>query len=336
MSDANDPQRVSIAKWAPSADLRRWLLIGVWAVALNVCLSAASLAIDLLRDKEAQGFTVTDGLDWAAVLALIPVLLAFLALGRETPSLGLWRSSIGVFGATWLSQAMSAGAFADSESADLWEVLTTVAVVVGVVCLFVLVSRKPSSFLQPAPGESPAQEPAVEEPAAEGTAVKEPEPNEPGANRSEKAPSKKRGWGCVTGVLAFTAARFLRKAFRRIDFDWGLVGSIAPIVILCCVLCCLLAFLVWFGISKIRLRHKLGSMAAVSGWADLVSAALSLAFYLLVAFAIFQAAVHQEDPDLYQRTLRIPGTIVDVFDLLWTALLGGLFLSVRGRVARPS
>jgi hypothetical protein len=54
-------------------------------------------------------------LDLAVVLPQILILLAFLALGREVRGIGLWSSSIGMFGAMWLMKAMYAAFFNEAE-----------------------------------------------------------------------------------------------------------------------------------------------------------------------------------------------------------------------------
>jgi hypothetical protein len=254
----------------------------------------------------------------------ILALLAFLTLAREAGSISLWRSSIGVFGSTWL-MAVYAIDFAGPQGGGLWEALITVAVGVGLVFLLVLVSRRPSAFPQPAPEASPTPQPAVDPPKQD----------EASADPAEKPRPGKSAWGWAAIIFAFVAARILRKVVRRTAFDWGQVGHIACIVLVCCLLCALVAFVVWFGISKIRLRHKLGSMAAVSGGADLVSAALNLAFYLLLAFATVRAASHLLELDWSDPSLRIPATMVDVFDLAWKALFAVLFVSIRGRIVHP-
>jgi hypothetical protein len=67
----------------------------------------------------------------------------------------------------------------------------------------------------------------------------------------------------------------------------------------------------------------------------LVSAGLGLALYLFIAFATVQAALQEQELDWYDPRLRIPTTVVEVFDLVWMGLFAALFLSVRGRVAGP-
>ena len=76
-------------------------------------------------------------------------------------------------------------------------------------------------------------------------------------------------------------------------------------------------------------------MAAVSGWADLLSAALRAASYLFVAFATIQAALHDQEIDLYESRFRISTAAVDGFDLVRMGLFAAMLLSIRGRVARP-
>ena len=311
--------------WAPSANLRRWLLIGAWALAVSMCLSAASLSIDLSRTKEPQGFTITEILLWADVLPQILALLAVLALAREVASIGLWRSGIGVWGSGWLFIAMGATGFTGGEDVNLWDVLIMVAVGVGLVCLFVLVARKPVSFLPPVPVEPNLQEPAAPEPTSD----------QPSADQTEKPPSRWSPWPWLYGLAVVGAARALRNLFRHIRVNWGVVGAFALVVLLCCLFCSFLTFWAWFGISKIRLRRKLGSMAAVSGWADLVSTGLWAASHVFTTFAIIQATLHDQELDLYDPRFRIHTPVVDGCDLARMGLFAALFLSIRGRVARP-
>jgi hypothetical protein len=73
------------------------------------------------------------------------------------------------------------------------EVLTTVAVGIGIVFLLVIVARKPSGFLQPEPGKIPSAEPAMDERGSDDSEEKQP----------EKSKSQKEGWGCSTLLVTF-------------------------------------------------------------------------------------------------------------------------------------
>ena len=166
------------------------------------------------------------------LLCLFPgflILLAFLALAREAGSLGLWRSGIGVFGSMWL---LGAVAYSDPVvgPAGLDAVLA-VAVGIGVVCLFAIVARNPSGFMQPATAKTLAKE-----------------------SESEKPKSKGSGWGWLSALGAAILIRLVVKGLRRIDVGWFDLLCVVGVLIL---VCCFVVFSIWFGISKIRLRGKL-------------------------------------------------------------------------------
>ena len=241
----------------PSAELRRWLLIGACAVVVEACLSAAILSIELSRHEESERYTITDALDLATILPAILVLLTFLALAREAASVGLWRSSIGVFGSTWLMVGLvytGTGVVPGK-----WEILLTLAVGIGMVCMFVIIASRPSGFLQPASAESPPK-------------LSEAEPSEPNApnakqRESERPRSEGGGWGWLGTLGTLVFARLLITLVRHLHFDWYVSLSMIAGAVLAGSL---LVFLIWFAICKIRLRDKLGVMAAVSGCADLL------------------------------------------------------------------
>ena len=292
--------------WSPSEKLRLWLLIGAGAVLIEVCLSGTSCWIDFSRHQQPEGFTITDGLDLLCLLPGFLILLAFLALAREAGSLGLWRSSIGLFGSTWLLGAL---VYSDPEVGPAGlHVVLAVAVGIGAICLFAIVASNPSGFLQPASAESPAKEP-----------------------ESEKSKPKNSGWGCFSVLGAAVLTRLILRGLRRMRVEWFELLCIVGALIL---VCCFVFFLIWFGISKIRLRRKFGIMAAVSGWADLLGVVLNSALFAYMGWVTIQAVMNEQEPDFYEPTIRIPEAAVSIYDIGCTVLIGALFLSVRNR-AKP-
>lgn len=97
------PYNDAVAKaWAPSEQARSWLFMGCVAVLLDAGLSTAGLGASLLEGPAAARFSPSRCLEWLAVLPQFGVLMAFLTLAREAGHRGLWKGSLGFFGATVL------------------------------------------------------------------------------------------------------------------------------------------------------------------------------------------------------------------------------------------
>jgi hypothetical protein len=87
-----------------------------------------------------------------------------------------------------------------------------------------------------------------------------------------------------------------------------------------------LVFRVWFGVALIRLRHRLGSLAAVIGWLELLAAASWLAFRVLFLVV--------DEPSALDRADTLRSLVATVACDLLLALL---FLGLRDRLAeRPA
>ena len=304
--------------WVASRNLRLWLLIGALAVLVAICFSGASCWIDFSRHQEPEGLTITDALDWLCVLPQFVILLAFLALARETLSLGLWRSSIGVYGSTWLMTVLvyseptagPGGGYA----------VLAVAVVLGAICMFAIIARNPASFLQPTATESPAPQPRPDPPDAGQPDTKPAE--------SEKPKSKASGWGCLSTLGAVAIARVVVKGLRRAHVDWFDFLCFAAYF---AFLGCFAVFSIWFGICQIRLRRKLGIMAVVSGWADILNVAVYAAYFVYVGWFTISAVMNEQEPDFFDPRMRIADAATSLYAIACDVLTGALFLSVRSR-----
>jgi hypothetical protein len=83
-----------------------------------------------------------------------------------------------------------------------------------------------------------------------------------------------------------------------------------------------LVFRVWFGVALIRLRHRLGGLAAVIGWLELLAAASWLVFRVLLIASDDRIALDRVD---MLRSL--------VATVACDLLLALLFLGLRDRLA---
>jgi hypothetical protein len=121
------------------------------------------------------------------------------------------------------------------------------------------------------------------------------------------------GRSSVCLFVSFWLLQLLRLLEVKSEADVVIVGLVAVAV---------LAFRVWFGVALIRARDRLGGVAAVLGWLELVSAACWLTFRVLLAASDDPRALDQVD------LLRSLATIV-----LSNLLLYLLFMGLRDRLA---
>jgi hypothetical protein len=86
-----------------------------------------------------------------------------------------------------------------------------------------------------------------------------------------------------------------------------------------------LGFRIWFGVALLRLRHRLGGVAAVLGWLELLAAASWLVFRVLLLVV--------DEPSDFDRADMLRSMAATVSCHLLLALL---FLGIRDRLARES
>jgi hypothetical protein len=253
--------------WTPSPYLRARLLTGVRAALLAGALLVASDVISLLQGKP-QGFTPAHALSWSALLPMILVLQTYQELGQEVGSTGLRKSSLGLFWTFGLLQLLG---LTDVGIQRSWQIAILVAVALGLLGLL--------GFL---------------------------------AGQAPNASSKTAAYGYV-GALAvglllvlkvlakggllskFLLVKFFAKFFAKWVPKANLesVESIAALMLLISAV----FFLIWLGISKIRLRPKLGTAATVIGCAEIL---LPLVVGIVVAVPMVPLLEAMERPGLNQ------------------------------------
>lgn len=260
------------ASWLPSERLRQWAMWGALAAGIDVALLSSGAAADVAQPQAAGGIALSDVLDALVIVPELMVLLALVAVAREIRSLGLWRSSIGYFGSSWLFIPLL---FLSDEDDGTQALVAGLVVLVGTIVLLVVVSRKPRVFSEP---ESvrlkrdehadwpPRRDDMLAEPAGEEDRTESAQPaaaSEPSATGDTAG----RAWGCGTTLAVLTLARLLTRGLRNAKIEWEILVPMAGFGFL---LACAAVFAVWFGLAKIRARGKLGTMAVVSGGADLL------------------------------------------------------------------
>jgi hypothetical protein len=309
--DKLDSVEPAAVLWMPSRHLQEHLLAGIIASLIGGTLAVASLLVELAQPKAGR-WTLADSLSWGAMLPLGLVVRSYLALGRELDSFALAKSASYLFGTMVLLQIFE---LATKDVLPLgWQVAAWVLFGIGAMALV------GGLFFT---GSEPSKR--TERPATR--------------------PSGKRSAGVLGGlgvalavVLKLAGKGLLAKfwlfhLFARIMQNFR--GDLIPLVAL--VLLGLAAgFLIWFAVCKIRLRDKLGNVAALAGWAEmlgLVSCVAATAWILVEAsIALAQPGLNDQAQNQIleekgrQLTLLAVGAVC-----FWTGITVFLFQSLRRR-----
>ncbi len=305
--------------WALTPAQRQRLGVGIWAALIFGGLTLVASLTHRLGD---QGVTLSLALEWAALVPFIWMALVYVTLADRVESSGLRKSALGAFGVFALGELLTV---ADLPVAPGWLRFGAWAVLaIGLVVLLGYVfssskAKKPAGTMKSVDGETAAV------PAD-----------------TEELPSTASKAGC-TGVLAGVAFIVIKLGRPwlvhvgiksiRIEVLQGLVGL--------GLLGALVGFVVWFAVSKIRFRERLGDVAALVGWAELL---LLLAVGIIVVMALGSAIVSGAvaDPDkaekvvddVFQQWLAIFRIMVGLGTASWAVLTAWLFATLRGRVGQ--
>jgi hypothetical protein len=337
MSD-DSPERVDLdaslpEPWSPSPSLRARLYTGAWAVMVAGGLTVAEAAVELSQGK-VQGFAPAHALGWATLLPLYLVLWTFQDLAREVRSGGLRRSSLGLF---WTFCFLQVLEFADLKILPVgWEVALVVAVAIGMIGLLasLSISEGPAQA-GPNAGQSPSETP----PAAPADAKS---PAEAPPDSSAKSKVGIIG-GLVVGLLLLIKAlakgnlfvkvvafRFLGRMAKKLNLDTAEALAFVALLLLG------IGFWIWFAVSKIRLRHKLGGAAALAGWAEILLAVVLAGFALFssvtLSLALEQPGLALQDLErLEQQTLASVLVAGMAVSIIYSGVLIYFFVSLRNR-----
>jgi len=286
----------------PSARLRHWLLAGCFASFSTAVLAAASYAA---LNPKAKGFTVATALDLVAMAPFAVVLGSYLILARELQSIGLRRSSLGIYGCLILGSLLT---LADTNFVEHgFAVGISIAVLVLAMLLLLAISYRPAWASAASTG------------TAEGGAAK-------------------AGWGGglgTIGLLLFFAIKWLARGFRKVNL--GLEEFVALIFLGLMLLSAV--FLLVAGIVKIRLWNRLGTTSLLLGLVEallpFVVILLIVVFFLSFLNATENVGPNDEDIDAafgeHEAAWRptITGMMVGIHGV-WTIMTVLFFWSVRG------
>ncbi len=308
--------------WLPSPELRRRLWMASWlTLATGVLFSASSVAS--MTEGNAKGITVADGFAWAALLPALYLAFTYCAIAKEVDSPSLAKSVQCVFLVTVLLriyQLATASAFNLFGQILVWSVF-----VLGLLGLVLL------PFLS-----------THEKPTWGGGPPKPDPPTEDKRSTAEAAAAGATRAGALGAVVIgiFAVFKFFGKFLVKIALFKGIVNFVQNLawhlVAVGLVILMAIAYLVWFAIAKIRLSKRLGGMAAVLGWFEIVRLIVVFGCGLLVNAEIADARLQPEmDPNAraeFEAGLLSDFAAIELgADVLWTALTICFFLSVRGR-----
>jgi hypothetical protein len=292
----------------PRPELGAQLLTGALAALAAGSLAVASSCVDVAQPG-ARGLTVAHGLAWAALVPLFLVLRAYLGLARATDSAGLRKSSQCLFGAILLFTVLDL-AMVDTLPVG-GRIMAWVVFGFGLLALlaapFVPVSK---TIEMPAEAEAPSSS------------------------------DTRTNWIIVGAVLVILAKLVVKGLFgkgvliqwlRELDGAWEVL-AIGVLTLL------LAAFVIWFGVTKIRLRGPLGGVAALVGCVE-VLLVVALAGMVVWLVAVVSSAVANQ-PAMTEEVLEAlvnrtgqPLALAGIAaTLVWSSLTALLFGAVRSRM----
>ncbi len=262
--------------WFPSERCRRWLGIGIVALLVDLVLGVASTVLELIHWGE--GGVTPDVI--VMLIAIVPqclVVSTYMVLARDARIRGLWKSTAGMLSCYLLFILFGV-------------VMLEVLPQPGNVAVMILVAMGLAAVLAFSASDLPRFEAETEtaSPDAEGQA----------GSASTDGP----GWGgglaifAVFLVIRLLFRRFVRPAFRgRFDIDdWQLLELLAVAAIG-------LSFAVWFAVTKIRHRRTLGTMAGVTGAAELLILVVHVALAATILAVMVNAAI--DNPEMTDEAL---------------------------------
>lgn len=296
----------------PSGALRRQLFAGVIAA-----LVAGGLAIaGLLTEQpaaQAPGITPSHLFESGSTLAQLVVLWVYIGIAREAGSLGLKKSCQCLIGLLLVSELyilMVTHVFN-----PVWQRVLGAVVGVGLLAVVAAIA-----WPLVVAGKSKMGD---DEPS--------PVPEE-SANRSTAA-KVLAGLAVVAYFLIRLAGKFLaRKAVKGVvQWELGTIEAIEGLALLV-----LFAGLtLWFLASKIRLRHRIGTIVVATAWLELLSV-FAMVGFVVWAFVSAIAAVNPAMPDqmvdavFEAQFAQLVGPAIAAV-ALWTATTVVVFGTVRGR-----
>jgi hypothetical protein len=302
--------------WVPGPSLHGPLLGGALATLMTAGLAVGSSVLEF-QQVNPQGFTLAQALGWAALVPGILVARTFYLLAQESQSFSLQKSSLCLFGTLVLFQVYELASLhilPEGGQIALWAVI--------VLGLLALVG---ALFVHPGKAEEKAKKPLPIEAAS-------------GAKNNKKGLLgglavavfvilKLVGKGLLGKILIFRGIGKLLNNVNNANWEPAAITGL---------LLCGGVYLIWFAVSKIRLRGQLGGMAALAGWIELlllvVGGGVFVSFLLEFFSAMNQPGIKDQDLEELVKTWSQTIFLTEISAIIiWGMMTAFLFLSVRAR-----
>lgn len=327
------PEDLDSQPWLPSPLLRGRLFAGICAALFAGGLLALGSFIELAQGHP-PGFTLAHAANWGALLPALWIVATYSAVGQEAESPGLAKSAQCLFGAIVLL--------------DLYELATLNVLPIGwVVALWVVfVLTLIVILVLPFVSHRGPEKPVASAPSDTNDDAPQSPPAAPSPEDGEAAMTRTKAG--VFGIIALVgvavlkvlakgglflklfAARGIVRLFTKLNLDWESLAAIVALVLAC-------VFLIWFAAAKIRLRRRLGGMASLVGWSEILCFLLALGVLIGLGVQLATAAerpgINNQELEELQQKFNDEVTIVAlVASLAWTSLTVSFFAALRNRV----
>jgi hypothetical protein len=306
---------------APSPVLYEMLFAGMLgaAVAGGVAVVGSLLELD---QRKPQGFTAAHACGLVLFFPLAFVVRAYLGLAVEMGSALLYKSTIGLAGTLFLFQMFdlsNLNGLAAGWQITAWSVFGVGLLILGILP-FLSFDFTSSAAVRPAPAAKAASSPSSNQKASVLGGL---------------------------GVLAIIFLKLVGGIGKLLAFKWVVqlfqgrkdLEPYAGIALLFLAV----GYLVGFAGAKIRLRGRLGGMAAFVGWLELLGLAIFLVMFFAFLFAqadlidrlkLNGAALAQAQEDLSNQWRPTFAGLGILNACGWAILTSWVFMALRNRV-RP-
>lgn len=303
--------------WIPGERCRRWLGIGIVALLVDLVLGVVSTVLELIHWGE--GGVTPDVV--VMVIAIVPqclVATTYLVLARDVQLRGLWKSTAGMlscylllvlFGVVMLEILPPAG-----------NVAVMILVAIGLAAVLVFSASDLPRFETDTDTASPDVE-----------------------RQAGSASSDGPGWGGGLAIFAvFLVVRFLFRRFARPVFPGGFDIDDWQLLELFAAATAGLSFAVWFAATKIRHRRTLGTMAGVTGTAELLILVVHVALAATIFAVMINAAI--DNPEMSDEAVdklldpwtKLASLTSAACHALWCILTMKLFAAISSGRFHPT